>query len=509
MRSSLQCNRAAMSRLGLLPVATVIAFLGYTDTAEAQNNSISVSPISLDFCVATDTSPAPGQTLTLTSTDTNSIDFGVSALTYAGGSWLSVSPATGMVSSTTPASVSVSVNPANLAVGTYTGLVVVSQTASAASDFNIFVNLVVGKQLDQQLHDLFSGLSFTDYVGGTTPSQNFSVSGCGASGTVAATTNSSIFMVTPPTATISPTTLATFSVAVNPAGLTAGPYTGEVTVSAGSLGSLTVSLSLTAAVAGSPLVGAVVNSASESASGLFGSSQGGLGPGFVSGVSPGELVTIYGANIGPSTPQTLQLTSAGTVATTLSDTQVMFDNVAAPLIYVSSGQINAIAPYEIAGRATTNLVVNVNGSASPGLPLTVIPVTPAIFTSTQTGLGACACLNQDSSVNSASNPAAPGTVVVLYGTGGGVLSPQPATGSVTPSSGTSFPMPVDQFEATIGGLPAQILYVGSAPGEVLGVFQVNMQVPKGLTGGPRQPVGLVVHDPSGDYFAQGSFIPIQ
>ena len=49
-------------------------------------------------------------------------------------------------------------------------------------------------------------------------------------------------------------------------------------------------------------------------------------------ISPGEIISIFGTNIGPATPAYLTLT-AGNVSTTLAGTQVLFDNVAAPLIY--------------------------------------------------------------------------------------------------------------------------------------------------------------------------------
>lgn len=75
-------------------------------------------------------------------------------------------------------------------------------------------------------------------------------------------------------------------------------------------------------------------------------------------------------------------------------------------------------------------------------------------------------------MNSATNPAPVGSVVAVYGTGGGAL-----TNDVLPR----ISLPVS---ATIGGLPAQVLYAGVAPGEPDGVIQINVQVPAGLTPGP-------------------------
>ena len=49
------------------------------------------------------------------------------------------------------------------------------------------------------------------------------------------------------------------------------------------------------------------------------------------------------------------------LATTLAETRVLFDNVAAPLVYVSASQLSAIVPYGVAGKATTAMQVAVKG----------------------------------------------------------------------------------------------------------------------------------------------------
>src|SRR5205085_11634718 len=67
-------------------------------------------------------------------------------------------------------------------------------------------------------------------------------------------------------------------------------------------------------------------------------------------VSPGELVYLEGTDLGPATLVQLALDANGNVSTKLDDTQVLFDGVPAPLVYVSDTKITAIAPYEISGR---------------------------------------------------------------------------------------------------------------------------------------------------------------
>jgi uncharacterized protein (TIGR03437 family) len=65
------------------------------------------------------------------------------------------------------------------------------------------------------------------------------------------------------------------------------------------------------------------------------------------------------------------------------------------------------------------------------------------------------------------------------------------TGSVTPSTGSSFPKPVLPVTVTIGNQPATVLFAGEAPGLVSGVLQVNAMIPAGLGAG-NQPVVLSV-----------------
>jgi uncharacterized protein (TIGR03437 family) len=275
------------------------------------------------------------------------------------------------------------------------------------------------------------------------------------------------------------TTPSTVTIGLNPtvlSTLAAGTYTGSVTVtsSSNSSTSLTINVTVTVQMAVAPSITTVLNGASDL-------------PG---AVSPGEIISIFGANVGPATPAYLALTSTGTVETTLGNTEVTFDGIAAPLIYAASGQLNAIVPYSIAGRATTAVVVTRSGLASTSLTLNVADTSPAIFSLSQGGSGQGAILNQNSSVNGASNAAAPGSVISIYATGEGMLQPSGVTGSVTTST-APFPTPLGMVSVTIGGLTAQIEYAGEAPGLVSGVLQVNAVVPAGVAAG-SQPVILTV-----------------
>jgi uncharacterized protein (TIGR03437 family) len=97
-------------------------------------------------------------------------------------------------------------------------------------------------------------------------------------------------------------------------------------------------------------------------------------------------------------------------------------------------------------------------------------------------------LNADYSLNGDGNPAAAGSVVAVYATGGGQVDPPDSTGATT---GGIARVP-GTVTATIGGQAAQVLYAGHAPGEVAGVLQINLQVPDGVSG--DVPVVLWVGD---------------
>jgi uncharacterized protein (TIGR03437 family) len=189
-------------------------------------------------------------------------------------------------------------------------------------------------------------------------------------------------------------------------------------------------------------------------------------------VSPGELVTIFGANLGPASDAQAEL-AGNFVSDTVENTQVSIGGIVAPLLFVSSSQINAVVPFGVTGTtAQVQILYQGQPTASTTVPLTA--ASPAVFSINSDGGGQGAILNQDGSVNSQSNPAAPGSVVVLYATGAGLTTPASTDGSLTTAP---YPKPVLPVSVTLNGTAAQVLYAGAAPGLVAGVLQINMVVP--------------------------------
>lgn len=205
-------------------------------------------------------------------------------------------------------------------------------------------------------------------------------------------------------------------------------------------------------------------------------------------VAPGEIITIFGAGLGPAVLAGLTLDSAGAVSRLLAETRVLVDGNPVPILYTRSDQLSAIIPYSVAGDTTANIEVEFRGKKTANFTVNVDSAAPALFAAGN-GAGQGAILNQNGSYNSAANPAARGEVVVLYGTGEGQTEPPGMEGTVT---GISPPKPVLMVKVRIGGRDAIVQYAGEAPGLVAGVLQVNAVVPANVAPGSQVPVMLTV-----------------
>jgi uncharacterized protein (TIGR03437 family) len=205
-------------------------------------------------------------------------------------------------------------------------------------------------------------------------------------------------------------------------------------------------------------------------------------------VAPGEIVTLFGSGLGPSTPAYLTLTNPRLVANSLQGVQLYFDGVPAPVLYASSGQVNAVVPYSVAGQTTAQVQLEYLGVMSSLVTLQVAATAPGIFSLTGSGQGQGAIVNsRDGMVNSSFNPAARGDWVDIFATGAGVTSPASVDGFV---AAAPLPTPLAAVSVTMGGVPCQLQYEGAAPGLVNGVLQINAQVPPGITPGPAVPVQI-------------------
>jgi uncharacterized protein (TIGR03437 family) len=196
------------------------------------------------------------------------------------------------------------------------------------------------------------------------------------------------------------------------------------------------------------------------------------------GISGGEIVSLFGQGLGPAAGTQPQSESNG-VPEKLAGVQVTFNGIASPLLYVQNGQINAIAPWALEAGGNVNVCVVYDGAATNCITRPGLNVHPGVF---MLNAVYAAALNQDGSFNSASNPAQVGSVVSVFATGLGPISPAQPDGSII-----GLPLPVDSLPAYVYWLEdtgfigtiaesTPVSYAGPAPYEVAGVSQINFVV---------------------------------
>ena len=186
-------------------------------------------------------------------------------------------------------------------------------------------------------------------------------------------------------------------------------------------------------------------------------------------IAPGCWVVIFGNGLAGSE----QLAQSVPLPTSLAGVSVSIDGKAAPLLYVSSRQINALVPFEVASSDNRSTAVTVTtGSGTATFPVYLNRNAPALFTHDASGTGAP--LMFDAGFH-ASDLLHPGDFVILYATGLGATNP-PASSFAGGSSAEPLSRVTDEIEVFIGDQKAQVLFAGLAPG-FPGVYQLNVYVP--------------------------------
>ena len=186
------------------------------------------------------------------------------------------------------------------------------------------------------------------------------------------------------------------------------------------------------------------------------------------GIAPGMAVQIYGTNL--ALPGVSDLASSLPFPTTLSGTSVVIGGTQAPLYYVSPGQINALAPFELKPGVPYQVLVTVNGAIATPDKFTSTPAAPGIAAFAN---GNIIAVHLDNTLITATSPAKPGEIIVLYLAGLGSAQNQPPTGSGAPVPPTD---PISPATVTINGNTVPTLFVGLTPGSV-GLYQINLTVP--------------------------------
>ncbi len=277
-------------------------------------------------------------------------------------------------------------------------------------------------------------------AGGTTPSGSVSFSIASTSLGSAALTGSA--------------GVATATLAVNGLQLPVG--TGTITATYNGAGSASVTVSVTASgsrSAATPAIASVSNGAS-----------------FKPSFAPGSVLSVFGSNLSP----VIASASAVPLPLSISGVAVLVNGVAAPLYYAAPGQLNVQVPYETTANSPALLSINNNGQVTTQT-FQAAAAAPGIFT-------------DSTGVLVPTRSAAPGQEIAFYITGVGAVSPAISDGAAPAASTVlaDLPKPQQAARVTIGGVQAAIDFIGIPPG-LVGVTQINVQVPNGIAAG-AQPV---------------------
>jgi uncharacterized protein (TIGR03437 family) len=207
-------------------------------------------------------------------------------------------------------------------------------------------------------------------------------------------------------------------------------------------------------------------------------------------LAAGEIISIYGAGFGPQQGVSEQA-SGNTVGILLGGVQVLIEGRPAPLLYVSSAQINLVAPYLLDGRTAAHIQIATADVTSNQVVLGVQPAVPEIFESQP---GVAAILNQDGTVNGPNNPTHVGDTVAMFVSGAGQTTPAGVDGQIPQAVGGTPVLPI-KVQLSIPSMPyADVTYAGNAPGLVSGEVQVNFRVPQtNYAPGAAYPAPIVLY----------------
>jgi uncharacterized protein (TIGR03437 family) len=221
-------------------------------------------------------------------------------------------------------------------------------------------------------------------------------------------------------------------------------------------------------------------------------------------VAPGQLVTLFGSGIGPDTGAFFPFfpgmdPHSGAlfpffppVPTTLGDTQVFFNGVAAPVLFAQANQVNAIVPFEVLRQGdTANVQISHSGQMTQTVTVSVVKKQPGIFTTGGTGSGQAIVQNADGTLNSSSNLAAKGSTISILATGAGQNTPILPDGTFATDDSNR---PRLRITVLIGGIGAEVINARVPLGLFAGLLQVDVRIPAGAPSGPRVSLELGVGD---------------
>jgi len=189
-------------------------------------------------------------------------------------------------------------------------------------------------------------------------------------------------------------------------------------------------------------------------------------------LAPGSLISIFGSNLATG----LEAAANVPLPMTLAGNTIVIGGQQTPLVFASGGQVNAMVPYGLAVNTSQQVIASRGNSISVPQSINMAPAAPGIFL--RAG-GQGAIVDRNNFVVDSTHPVKAGDVIVIYCTGLGEVDTPVQTGS--PASLTVLINSLNKATATVGGLPAQVLFSGLTPGSV-GLYKVNAIVPAAAPG---------------------------
>jgi uncharacterized protein (TIGR03437 family) len=174
---------------------------------------------------------------------------------------------------------------------------------------------------------------------------------------------------------------------------------------------------------------------------------------YVTGLVPGGIATLFGANLGGD------------------NAQVLVNNSSVDVLFANGGQVNFVVPATVP-EGTADVVIRAGNAASPTIQVPVRAAQPGLFFNTATNVGAIT--RAGSALLTTDDPPTAGDFISIYATGLGAVR----IGASGLDETTGRP------EVLIGGVPAEVSYSGVAPG-FIGLYQVNAKIPAGIAAGQK------------------------
>jgi uncharacterized protein (TIGR03437 family) len=417
---------------------------------------------------------APGGTTSTTFTTNGPITAKV-----ANASWLTTSTSANAANGSYVTTVTAKAG-SSMAATDYNGTITISGSSFTPDNKPIAVTLNVTTQPIAQASS--SSLSFNIPQGGQAQTDAVGVTDAGMGtltvSTVTATAANSGTWLT--AATVN----GGITVKADPTGLAPNDYTGTVTIASNGVnGNIVIPVDLTVVAQGPPVAaaGGVVNN------GTFASGE---------PLAQGDIAAVFGNQFTFDAPQSA---ASLPLQTSMDNVQVLVNGKAAPVYYTSAAQINFEVPIDAATGDGTVQVVR-NGQAGNLIYVDINAQAPRFIV--YNGNYAIMTTPAGALTGIPSNPVKVGDTIVIYALGLGPTSPAVPSGTASPSStlavvaGTTkvcFGVETPFFQAPCT-TPA---FVGLTPNFV-GLYQVNVKIPSGVTSGNNTMALFLVDNVSSD-----------